>query len=256
MADFAKQFGSYVYPIDTDFEELSEEGGVSNPVTIPLRSDIAVERDGNEEPIQFSIRGLIAVSGGGTYDQFQALIDGWKTAHRKGFREFRLDNGRYIRAQVVQRSLQYLNAWSASYSVRFQTATAYWTPDSETIESFEDPTTEDTLTIFNPGATNRSPAISILFGSADTLTLDLTNESNEDDLISINSLAVSGGQVLVIDTDAGTVELDGDDVSANVVGGMGNVTSWVLVPGDNNIVIEFTEPTISEVNITFTPQYL
>lgn len=256
MATLAQQFGSYVYPDDTLFEEYAEESGVSNPVTPSLRSDTAVERDGFEEPIQFSIRGVIAVSGGGSYDQFSALVDAFKSAHRKGFRVFRLDNGRYIRAQVVSRSYAMPNGWSMNYSLRFQAATPYWTPDSPSIESFEDPVTEDTLTVENPGATTLSPVISILFGSAATLALDLTNESNGDDLISINALAVSGGEVLEIDTAAGTVELDGDDVSANVVGGMETVTSWVLVQGTNTLLIEFTGPTISEVNVTFTPQYL
>jgi hypothetical protein len=244
-------FGEYSYDPDATIEEWTDEPTLRGGVSAALRSDIGRAEGGYLGPRRISARGVIGPDGGGSRDELRAIEDAFRWAHRTGYRVLQRDGDRYVTAEVRRVTLGADQGYSwMPFAVEWEAADPYWYSTSTDDDLWTGPTNGGTRPIANAGSAATPAVFTIIVASGVELTLTLTN-STTGQSFTLTELPVAGGDELVVDCGAQTVELEGVNRMRYFSGSF-----WHLAPGSNTITLALSGVTLTSIETELRQRWL
>jgi hypothetical protein len=250
----APVFGSYTFTTGNgEPATWRDEGIVGDLTSIPVRGNDFKEKDGRQGVRGVTIEGILFGESYTSRDNLQTDRDTFKWAMRPGWRSLTLETGRHLRAEVASWTLEDNGLLYLSYSVRFKCRPYFYKDTAETTDTWNTPTTTGTHSITNVGGADALPAYKFTFSSAAALVLTLANTTTGQSftLTSPAGANIANADVLIVDTDAQTVKLNGVNKRSYFDG------DWFgLDPGANSYLLTLSGPTLSHIKTDYTARYL
>lgn len=248
-------YGTYDYEAQGAYiEELTVDDTYTDPGVEMPRSDVGVTAASFLRPRGVSLRGLIALDGGGTRDALRVCEDAFHAAHRPGVaKALYRDNDRFLMAQVTDRSFGPDTGLSAiPFSVRFKAVDPFWYASApEAQDTWATPANAATRTITNGGAVYAAPLFTFTASSTGTISLTLTNAANGLSFGLTGSL--TNGDVVLVDTAARLVKKNGA-LAQSLFSFPG--TFFGLEPGANLLTLALAGVTLASIKTDYTKRWL
>lgn len=245
------QFGSFDFEAaDVTVEEWRDDPEYGNPVVTVPGSDRGRELTAYLRPRRVGVKGIFGPDGGGTLDQLRTIEDALRYALRPGYRNLYRNPDRYLRATVTRLSSTYEGFSWGRWEAEFTAADPYWYAETADSDTWAAPTNGATHGITNSGGAVARPSYTFTMGSSATLALTLAN-STTGDSFSITGLAVTSGQVLVVDSLAQTVTLAGANKLSTFTGQF-----FGLEVGANTLALTLSGPSLTSLGTGYRKRWL
>lgn len=237
---------------DITIERWRDDGGVRSAVSQVPRADSFVRTPGKLAMRYVSLEGIVGPDGASSpsRDSLRTAADALMGALlSQGWAQLKKEADRFCYAELDSftlgddEGLDYL-----LFTARFKCDPYVYAATADS-DAWSSPTNGATRALSNGGTAPANPAFTITIGSTGTLAMTLSNTTSGKSFTLAGS--VTSGDVLIVDADAQTLTLNGDNALSMMTAG----DFFGLAAGSNTLSLALSGVSLTSIATAFTKRW-